>query len=151
MAMGPRGGPPARPRHAPRDGRVALAVADGRAPAADRRRSRRYRQRRERGRPPSLGAVAGAAGGRSAGHLLGLYPDIELTETTVRLDDGDIMIFHTHGVTQALAWTGSRHVRQRTSWRRRPLRLPDAADALIADVVDFEQGRLHDDVAPLGA
>jgi len=85
------------------------------------------------------------------GTLLGVYPDIELTETTVRLDHGDIMVFYTDGVTEARGVDGFYgNDRLRAFVSSAPSWTADAlADALLAEVVDFQQGRLHDDVALL--
>jgi serine phosphatase RsbU (regulator of sigma subunit) len=80
-----------------------------------------------------------------------VYPDIELTETTVRLDHGDIMIFYTDGVTEARGVNGFYgNDRLASLVAGAPTPTAEAlADALLADVVGFQQGRLHDDVALL--
>ena len=85
------------------------------------------------------------------GTLLGVYPDIELTETTVRLDRGDMMVLYTDGVTEARGVDGFYgNDRLATLVAAAPTPTADAlADALLADVVGFQQGRLHDDVAML--
>ena len=85
------------------------------------------------------------------GTLLGVYPDIELTETTVRLDRGDMMVLYTDGVTEARGVNGFYGTdRLATLVATAPAPTADAlADALLADVVGFQQGRLHDDVALL--
>ena len=104
------------------------------------------------GHPPPLvrrdGAVEAVA---APGTVLGVYPDIELTETTVRLDRGDIMVFYTDGVTEARGVNGFYgNDRLTTLVAEAPTPTADAlADALLADVVGFQQGRLHDDVALL--
>ena len=85
------------------------------------------------------------------GTLLGVYPDIELTETTVRLDRGDMMVFYTDGVTEARGVDGFYgNDRLRDFVTSAPARTAEAlADALLSEVVNFQQGRLHDDVALL--
>jgi serine phosphatase RsbU (regulator of sigma subunit) len=85
------------------------------------------------------------------GTLLGVYPDIELTETTIRLERGDIMVFYTDGVTEARGVNGFYgDDRLATLVAAAPTPTADMlADALLADVVGFQQGRLHDDVALL--
>ena len=104
------------------------------------------------GHPPPLvrrgGNVEAVA---ASGTLLGVYPDIELTETTVRLDRGDMMVLYTDGVTEARGVNGFYGNDRLTELvASAPAPTADAlADALIADVVGFQQGRLHDDVALL--
>ena len=104
------------------------------------------------GHPPPLvrrgGNVEAVA---ASGTLLGVYPDIELTETTVRLDRGDMMVLYTDGVTEARGVNGFYGTdRLATLVATAPAPTADAlADALLADVVGFQQGRLHDDVALL--
>jgi serine phosphatase RsbU (regulator of sigma subunit) len=84
------------------------------------------------------------------GTLLGVYPDIELTETTVRLDRGDIMVLYTDGVTEAHGVNGYYgEERLRAVVGSSPASAQLIADDLLADVVAFQQGRLHDDIAVL--
>jgi serine phosphatase RsbU (regulator of sigma subunit) len=85
------------------------------------------------------------------GTVLGVYPDIELTETTIRLDRGDIMVFYTDGVTEARDVNGF-YGNDRLTALTASVTPPTAealADALLADVLGFQQGRLRDDVALL--
>ena len=104
------------------------------------------------GHPPPLVRRGGCVQAVAApGTVLGVYPDIELTETTVRLDHGDIMIFYTDGVTEARGvnrFYGNDRLKELVASAPAPT-ADTLADALIADVVGFQQGRLHDDVALL--
>ena len=104
------------------------------------------------GHPPPLVRRGGSVETVAApGTLLGVYPDIELTETTVRLDRGDMMVLYTDGVTEARGVNGFYgNDRLATLVATAPTPTADAlADTLLADVVGFQQGRLHDDVALL--
>jgi serine phosphatase RsbU (regulator of sigma subunit) len=85
------------------------------------------------------------------GTLLGVYTDIELTEQTVRLDRGDMLVLYTDGVTEARGVDGfygadrlSRRLASSTAGSADAL-----ADELLGDVVAFQDGRLRDDVALL--
>jgi serine phosphatase RsbU (regulator of sigma subunit) len=85
------------------------------------------------------------------GTLLGVYADIELSEVTVRLDRGDMMVLYTDGVTEARGVDGfygadrlARLLGTSTAGSADAL-----ADDLLDDVVAFQQGRLRDDVAIL--
>jgi serine phosphatase RsbU (regulator of sigma subunit) len=85
------------------------------------------------------------------GTLLGVYPDIELTETTVRLDRGDIMVLYTDGVTEAHGvngYYGEQRLRDVVG-SSAATSAEVVADDLLTDVVAFQQGRLRDDVAVL--
>ena len=85
------------------------------------------------------------------GTLLGVYADIELTETDVRLGRGDSLVLYTDGVTEARGVDGFYG----------PERLAalvaacaghtadGIADAVLDDVLSFADGRLQDDVAVL--
>jgi serine phosphatase RsbU (regulator of sigma subunit) len=104
------------------------------------------------GHPPPLVRRGGNVQAVVApGTLLGVYPDIELTETTVRLDRGDMMVLYTDGVTEARGVNGFYGNDRLTSLvAAAPTRSAGTlADMLLADVVGFQQGRLHDDVALL--
>lgn len=85
------------------------------------------------------------------GTLLGVYAEIELTERTVRLDRGDMLVLYTDGVTEARGVDGfygpgrlARLLRSSTAGSADAL-----ADELLGDVVAFQDGRLRDDVAVL--
>jgi serine phosphatase RsbU (regulator of sigma subunit) len=85
------------------------------------------------------------------GTVLGVYADVELTETTFRLDRGDMMVLYTDGVTEARGVDGFYGTERLTRLlRSSPGEPADAvADALLDDVVTFQRGRLRDDVAIL--
>jgi serine phosphatase RsbU (regulator of sigma subunit) len=85
------------------------------------------------------------------GTLLGVYPDVDLTEVTFRLDRGDMMVLYTDGVTEARGVDGMYGTERLTRLLRSlPAEPADAvADALLDDVVGFQRGRLRDDVAIL--
>ena len=101
--------------------------------------------------PPLVRRVGNVDTVAAPGTLLGVYPDIALTETTIRLERGDIMVFYTDGVTEARGVNGFYgNDRLTTLVAEAPTPTADAlADALLADVVGFQQGQLHDDVALL--
>jgi serine phosphatase RsbU (regulator of sigma subunit) len=85
------------------------------------------------------------------GTLLGVYPDISLTEATVELDDGDMMVLYTDGVTEARGVSGF-YGSERLSAAVASTPDPTAetlAERLLTDVGTFQRGRLRDDVAIL--
>jgi serine phosphatase RsbU (regulator of sigma subunit) len=85
------------------------------------------------------------------GTLIGVYPDVELTEATVRLDPGDMMVLYTDGVTEARGVNGiygeDRLAKKLAS--SRATTADELADDLVTDVVEFQHGLLRDDVALL--
>jgi serine phosphatase RsbU (regulator of sigma subunit) len=86
-----------------------------------------------------------------AGTLLGVFPDPELRETEIRMGPGDIVLLYTDGVTEARSGSGFYGV-GRVSARLLEHAADPAeriAEALATDVVDFQGGRLRDDVALL--
>jgi serine phosphatase RsbU (regulator of sigma subunit) len=85
------------------------------------------------------------------GTLLGVYADVQLTEVAFRLDRGEKMVLYTDGVTEARGVDGLYGTGRLTRLLRSASAGPaDAvADALLEDVVAFQQGRLRDDVAIL--
>ena len=108
------------------------------------------------GHPPALVRRATTSGVRvepvvAPGTLLGVYADIELTELTVRLERGDMMVLYTDGVTEARGVDGFYGADRLT--RVLESSTAGSADALatelLADVVAFQDGRLRDDVAIL--
>jgi serine phosphatase RsbU (regulator of sigma subunit) len=87
------------------------------------------------------------------GTLVGVYPDPSLAETEVRLAPGDTLLLYTDGVTEARGPDG-----MYGSARLEALlaslaggSADDIADGILADVSDFQDGRLRDDVALLVA
>ncbi|MCE0766222.1 SpoIIE family protein phosphatase [Pseudonocardia kujensis] len=85
------------------------------------------------------------------GTLLGVFPDPVLRETTLRLDPGDILVLYTDGVTEARGVDGFYGVERMTAAAGAPGPWTAAAlaDALLTDVVTFQQGVLRDDIALL--
>lgn len=85
------------------------------------------------------------------GTLLGVYPDLSLAEVEVRLTPGDTLVLYTDGVTEARGPHGF--------YGSVPLEAllaslaGESADAIaeriLAEVADFQEGRLRDDVALL--
>jgi sigma-B regulation protein RsbU (phosphoserine phosphatase) len=85
------------------------------------------------------------------GTLLGVYPDVILTEVTVDLVAGDMMVLYTDGVTEARGvdgFYGSDRLAMAVGSPEH-LTAQDVADAVLADVVGFQRGRLRDDIAIL--
>jgi len=85
------------------------------------------------------------------GTLLGVYPDVILTEVTVDIAAGDMMVLYTDGVTEARGvdgFYGSDRLAM-TVGSPEHLTAQDVADAVLADVVGFQRGRLRDDIAIL--
>jgi serine phosphatase RsbU (regulator of sigma subunit) len=84
------------------------------------------------------------------GTLLGVYPDVELTEASFRLDRGDMMVLYTDGVTEARGVDGFYGADRLTRIVGSAAASADAvADDLLGDVVAFQRERLRDDVAVL--
>ncbi len=89
--------------------------------------------------------------GTAAGTLLGVFPDPELRETEIRMGPGDIVLLYTDGVTEARGSSGFYGL------ARLGARLLEHADdsaeviaeAVLTDVVEFQNGRPRDDVALL--
>ncbi len=104
------------------------------------------------GHPPALVRRGGRVEPVVApGTLLGVYANVELTEVTVRLDRGDMMVLYTDGVTEARGVDGfygadrlAGLLRSSTAGSAEAL-----ADELLGDVVAFQDDRLRDDVAIL--
>jgi serine phosphatase RsbU (regulator of sigma subunit) len=101
--------------------------------------------------PPMLLRGARVEQVREHGTLLGVFPAVELTEVTVRLGRGDMMVLYTDGVTEARGVDGLYGPDRLTRFLRSSgASSADAvADALLAEVTAFQQGRLRDDVAIL--
>jgi serine phosphatase RsbU (regulator of sigma subunit) len=102
------------------------------------------------GHPPPLVVRGGRTEAVSArGILLGVYPDVTLTEVTFDLNHGEIMVLYTDGVTEA----------RDADELYGPERLEravapggpagDVADRLLADVDAFQHGQQRDDIAIL--
>jgi serine phosphatase RsbU (regulator of sigma subunit) len=85
------------------------------------------------------------------GTLVGVYPDLSLAEVEVRLAPGDTLLFYTDGVTEARGAQGfygsARLEAFLASFAGESVDV--IADGIIAEVSDFQDGRLRDDVALL--
>lgn len=104
------------------------------------------------GHVPALALRAGRAETvGDPGTLLGVYPDIALTEAAFRLDPGDLLVLLTDGVTEARGmhgWFGLE--RMLAVLEDQPGRAAeDVADAVVAALTAFQTGPLRDDVALL--
>jgi serine phosphatase RsbU (regulator of sigma subunit) len=85
------------------------------------------------------------------GTLVGVYPDPSLTEVEVRLGPGDTLLLYTDGVTEARGTAGFYgSARLEAVLASSAGESADAiADGILAEVWDFQDGRLRDDVALL--
>jgi serine phosphatase RsbU (regulator of sigma subunit) len=103
------------------------------------------------GHPPPLvrrGTTVEPVG--APGTMLGVFPDVELTEVSFRLDHGDMMVLYTDGVTEARGVDELYGADRLAAFLRSSAGAADAvADGLLAEVVAFQHGRLRDDVAVL--
>jgi serine phosphatase RsbU (regulator of sigma subunit) len=83
------------------------------------------------------------------GSLLGVYPDVDLTQQDVRLDAGDALVLHTDGITEARGserFYGEERLRAVVSSCAG--HCADAiADAVLGGVSEFDGGRHSDDIA----
>jgi len=83
------------------------------------------------------------------GILLGVYPDVTLTEVTFDLNHGEVMVLYTDGVTEARD-AGELYGPERLERAVAPGGpAEDVADRLLADVDAFQHGRQRDDIAIL--
>ena len=104
------------------------------------------------GHPPPLVVRDGEATPVSApGTLLGVYPDLTLTEVTFDLNRGETMVLYTDGVTEA---QGAGELYGADRLARAVVAVPGGAadkiaDQLLADVDAFQCGQQHDDIAIL--
>jgi serine phosphatase RsbU (regulator of sigma subunit) len=85
------------------------------------------------------------------GTLLGVYPDVTVTEVGVELAAGDMMVLYTDGVTEARGVDGFYGPDRlaTTVGSLDHLTADEVAEAVLADVVGFQRERLRDDVAIL--
>ena len=102
------------------------------------------------GHPPPLVVRDGRAAPVPApGTLLGVYPDVTLTEVTFDLHHGEIMVLYTDGVTEARN-TGGLYGPERLARAVAAGGTADeVADRLLADVDAFQHGQQRDDIAIL--
>ena len=102
------------------------------------------------GHPPPLVVRGGRAEPVSApGTLLGIYPDVTLTEVTFELHRGEIMVLYTDGVTEArdaVELYGSERLAHAVA-AGGPA--DELADRVLADVDAFQHWRQRDDIAVL--
>jgi serine phosphatase RsbU (regulator of sigma subunit) len=85
----------------------------------------------------------------ASGTLLGVFAEVTPTAVTIRLGPGDMIVLYTDGVTEARGVDGFYGMERMTKLVGAPgPGSADAlADALLADVMAFQQGILRDDVA----
>jgi serine phosphatase RsbU (regulator of sigma subunit) len=104
------------------------------------------------GHPPPLVLGQGlAAPVQVRGTLLGVYPDVALTEVAFELRGGEMLVLYTDGVTEARSVDGF-YGAERLMTMVGSVEHPCAeavAGALLTDVETFQQGRLRDDIAIL--
>jgi serine phosphatase RsbU (regulator of sigma subunit) len=102
------------------------------------------------GHPPPLVVRDGRAEPVSArGILLGVYPDVTLTEVSFDLNHGEIMVLYTDGVTEARD-ADELYGPERLERAVAPGgAADDVADRLLADVDAFQHGQQRDDIAIL--
>ncbi|HEY0816491.1 MAG TPA: SpoIIE family protein phosphatase [Pseudonocardia sp.] len=85
------------------------------------------------------------------GTLLGVYQDVEISEVTLELRRGDILVLYTDGVTEARGvdgFYGAQRLAQLVGSVEHPT-ADEVADRLLADVEGFQRGLLRDDIAIL--
>ncbi len=102
------------------------------------------------GHPPPLLVHRGRARPVPApGTLLGIYPDVTLTEVTFDLHHGEIMVLYTDGVTEARG-AGELYGADRLADAVASGGTADeVADRVLADVDAFQCGQQRDDIAIL--
>lgn len=87
----------------------------------------------------------------ASGTLLGIYPDVEITEVATELRHGEMMVLYTDGVTEARGvdgFYGAERLTELIAAVEHPTAVT-VADRLLADVEGFQRGVLRDDVAIL--
>lgn len=85
------------------------------------------------------------------GRLVGVFPNLNLSEVETRLSPGDSLVLYTDGVTEA---RGPRGFYGSARLEALVASLAGAsadaiADGILAEVTEFQQGQLRDDVALL--
>ena len=83
------------------------------------------------------------------GTLLGIYPDVTLTEVTFELHHGEIMVLYTDGVTEARDTEGLYGPERLARAVAAGGTADEVADRLLADVDAFQHGQQRDDIAIL--
>ncbi|PVY96696.1 serine phosphatase RsbU (regulator of sigma subunit) [Actinomycetospora cinnamomea] len=85
------------------------------------------------------------------GRLVGVFPDVDLAETEVRLAPGDALLLYTDGVVEARGpegWFGDDRLADLLA-SLAGASADRIADGVLAAVSEFQGGRLRDDVALL--
>ncbi len=83
-----------------------------------------------------------------AGSLIGVLPEVVLDDDEFTLTPGDLLVVHTDGVTEARRADGEFYGEERLQRSATGLvRLPDPAEGLMAQVLDFQDGLARDDIA----
>ena len=104
------------------------------------------------GHPPPLVLGQGpAAPVQARGTLLGVNPDVALTEVAFELRSGEMLVLYTDGVTEARSvdgFYGAERLMTMVGSVEHPCAEAVAA-ALLTDVETFQHGRLRDDIAIL--
>ena len=104
------------------------------------------------GHPPPLALGQGpAAPVQARGTLLGVNPDVALTEVAFELRGGEMLVLYTDGVTEARGvdgFYGAERLMKMVGSVEHPCAEAVAA-ALLTDVETFQHGRLRDDIAIL--
>ena len=86
------------------------------------------------------------------GTLLGVLPEVSLSDTAVRLDRGDTMVLYTDGVTEARGPDGHARKRRAEGGSARPVRGLDAnsvAARIESAALEIQEGNPRDDIAIL--
>ena len=86
------------------------------------------------------------------GTLLGVLPEVELSDTAVQLGQGDLMVLYTDGVTEARGPDG--HARRGRSWQAvlascAGLDANSVAARIESAALEIQEGNPRDDIAIL--
>ncbi|WP_300008611.1 SpoIIE family protein phosphatase [Pseudonocardia sp.] len=104
------------------------------------------------GHVPALAVRAGRVETVDApGTLLGVYPEVSLTEVEIVLEPDELLVLLTDGVTEARGmdgWYGPRRLRDVVA-AQAGRRAEAVAAAIVADVTAFQVGSPRDDIALL--
>jgi sigma-B regulation protein RsbU (phosphoserine phosphatase) len=82
-----------------------------------------------------------------AGSLVGVLTEVAFHDQALPLRPGDLLVLYTDGVTEARLdgeFFGDERLRASTLAHRDA---PDPAEAIVAEVLDFQDGRARDDIA----
>jgi sigma-B regulation protein RsbU (phosphoserine phosphatase) len=81
------------------------------------------------------------------GSLVGVLPDARFEDRTVRLAAGEVLLAYTDGVTEGRRgreFFGEERLSRVASYHRSA---PSVADAVVAEVLEFQEDRPRDDIA----